>query len=55
MKSCEYSQDENETSGWLIYAEYVEWAIREGMYQPKIEDRCCKGSQQESDLTELTF
>ena len=45
-----YIQDENETSDWLIYAEYVEWVIRNqqaGMSQPKIEDGRCGDSQRE--------
>ena len=54
----EYMQDENETSDWLIYAEYVIWKLAhetEGMSQPKIEDRICGDSQPECDLTELPF
>ncbi len=52
-----YIQDENETSDWLIYAEYVEWAIRSGqagMSQPKIEDRCLQDSQRNA-LDKLKF
>lgn len=48
----EYIQDENETSDWLIYAEYVEWMLRGGLSQPKNEDRPCDSSQHESDLTD---
>lgn len=48
MDDREYIQDENETSDWLVYAEYVEWKLRNqttGMSQPKIEDRSFDDSQ----------
>jgi hypothetical protein len=48
----DYIQDENETSDWLIYAEYVEWMMSKGVSQPNNEDRCCEGSQQEQPLTD---
>ena len=58
MNDREYIQDENETSDWLVYAEYVEWVMRQnrmGMSQPKIEDRRCGDSQRQNDLTDLPF
>lgn len=54
----EYMQDENETSDWLVYAEYVIWKLSQeskGLSQPKIEDGRCWDSQPECDLTELPF
>jgi hypothetical protein len=51
MNDREYIQHENETSDWLIYAEYLQWAMK-GMYQPKIEDRYCEDSQRQSPLTD---
>jgi hypothetical protein len=50
--AMDYIQDENETSDWLIYAEYVEWMMSKGVSQPNNEDRCCEGSQQEQPLTD---
>lgn len=57
-KKMEYIQDENETSDWLVYAEYVVWTLSQqaqGLSQPKIEDGRCGSSQPECDLTELPF
>ena len=51
MNDREYIQSENETSDWLVYAEYVEWRIRQKELeasQPKIEDRSCTDSQHDS-------
>lgn len=55
MDDREYIQHENETSDWLVYAEYVEWRIRcqqDGVSQPKIEDRSCTDSQHDQSLTD---
>ena len=54
MNDQEYMQDENETSDWLVYAEYLIWSLskeREGMSHLKIEDGRCGDSQQETPLT----
>jgi hypothetical protein len=58
MNDREYIQHENETADWAVYAQYLEWAIRQnqqGMSQPKIEDHICHDSQPEEGLTELPF
>jgi hypothetical protein len=55
MNDREYIQHENETSDWLVYAEYTIWTLsqnNEGMSQPKIEDRYCEDSQRQSPLTD---
>jgi hypothetical protein len=48
MENMEYIQHEDETSDWLIYAEYVMWRMgvdKAGVSQPKNEDRACGDSQ----------
>jgi len=58
MNDREYIQDESETADWAVYAQYVEWAIRQnqqGLSQPKIEDHICHDSQPVDHLTDFPF